>query len=482
MTPPLPLPRATPESQGVASAAILSFIEAAEREACGLHSLMLLRHGRVIAEGWWAPTSAERPHMLFSLSKSFTSTAVGLAIAEGRLSLDDPVLSFFADDAPGRVGKRWPEVRVRHLLSMSTGHVKDTMARIQRRRQSNWVKGILEQAIRREPGTHFVYNNGASYLLAAIVRQVTGMNVRDYLQPRLFAPLGIAEPTWETCPRGINCGGWGLSLKTEDIARFGQLYLQKGMWNGARLLPEAWVEVATSPQIANGDDPNSDWAQGYGFQFWRCRHGAYRGDGAFGQFCLVMPEQEAVLALTGGMPDMQLALTLVWQHLLPAFEAAPLPEDSATQERLIARLSTLALAPQAGALDSPVASTVSGRTYALEANTQGTEACSCTFEGDRCRLAFRDRRGSHTVEIGYGAWHYGESDLPEEAKEPIPVAASGAWTAPDTYTAQLWYYETPFCVTLSFHFEGDAVTCTSRANVAFGPTEGPTLVGKQVTM
>jgi len=475
------LPRTTPESAGIPSAAILAFVEAIERTGCDLHSFMLLRHGRVIAEGWWAPYAPDRPHMLFSLSKSFTSTAIGLAIAEGRLTLDDPVISFFPEDLPRRLGQRWPAVRVRHLLSMSTGHLKDTLERTQRlRHTNNWVKSILEQAVRREPGTHFVYNNGASYLLAAIVRQVTGMNVREYLLPRLFEPLGIAEPTWETCPRGINCGGWGLSLKTEDIARFGQLYLQKGLWNGARLLPEAWIEAATSVQIANGDDPNSDWAQGYGFQFWRCRHGAYRGDGAFGQFCVVMPAQDAVLAMTGGMADMQQPLNLVWELLLPAFTATALPEDTAAQAQLTAKLAALAHEPQAGAPDSPLTAAVSGRSYALEANPLGLETLTCAFEGDSSRLSFCDQGGRHEIEMAYGAWRYGQAALLPDVKRLQPVAASGAWTAPDTFTAQLWYYETPFCTTLTCRFEGEQVTCASKVNVAFGPTEGPVLVGRQL--
>lgn len=477
MTTALSLPRSTPEAQGVPSEAILAFVEAVEREACGLHSLMLLRHGQVIAEGWWAPASANRPHMLFSLSKSFTSTAVGFAITEGRFTLDTPVLSFFPEDLPGRVSARWSKVAVRHLLSMSTGHLKDTMERIRNRRQGNWVKGILEQAPRREPGMHFVYNNGASYMLAAIIRQATGMNVRDYLQPRLFAPLGIAEPTWETCPRGINCGGWGLSVTTEDIARFGQLYLQKGRWNGVQLLPEAWVEAATSAQIANGNDPDSDWAQGYGFQFWRCRHGAYRGDGAFGQFCVVLPEQDAVLALTSGSADMQATLNLVWKELLPGFTQDALAENATAHAQLTAKLTALSQTPQAGAATASIASTVSEREYAIEANPLGIESLVCHFEGEASRLSFRDQRGTHTVEAGYGAWRYGETRLPVEARSPVPVAASGAWTDSNTYTAQLWYYETPFCATLTCHFEGDTVTCGNRTNVSFGPTEGPTLVG-----
>lgn len=474
----LSLPHARPESMGLDSSAILAFVAAAEKSGCDLHSFMLLRHGKVLAEGWWAPYARELPHTLFSLSKSFTATAIGLAVAEGLLALDDPVISFFEDQMPTRVSKRWPQVRVRHLLSMSTGHEKDTMEHIWRHRRRNWIKGILEQAIKREPGTHFVYNNGASYLLAAIIHRVTGQNVDAYLRPRLFAPLGIEAPPWETCPRGIACGGWGLSLKTEDIARFGQLYLQKGLWNGAQVLPEAWVEAATSVQIANGDAPDSDWTQGYGFQFWRCRHDAYRGDGAFGQFCVVMPAQDAVLAMTGGMADMQPALNLVWEHLLPAFQSTPLAEDAAAQAALAGKLSSLAHAPQVGEAISPLAAQVSERVYTFEANPLGFETLVCTFAAGGDRLRFHDRRGSHEVKTAYGAWQHGTTSLPVEAHIPLRVAASGAWTMPNTYTAQLWYYETPFRSTLTFCFKGDRVICNSEANVSFGPTTGPTLIGK----
>ncbi len=472
------LPRSTPEAQGISSAAILAFAEAAEREGGGLHSFMLLRHGQVIAEGWWAPYAPDQPHLLFSLSKSFTSTAVGLAIAEGRFTLDDPVISFFPDALPARPGIRWPEVRVRHLLSMSTGHLKDTMERIARKRNRHWVKAILAQAVRRAPGTHFVYNNGASYLLSAIVRQATGENVREYLQPRLFTPLGIEPPTWETCPLGISCGGWGLSLKTEDIARFGQLYLQQGQWNGAQLLPATWVETATSAHIANGSDPNSDWAQGYGFQFWRSRHGAYRGDGAFGQYCIVMPEQDAVLAITGGIRDMQPPLNLVWDLLLPAFAAAPLPADAAAHAALTARLSGLMLPPQGGAATSATAAHVSGRTYTFAENAQRIQSLTCAFDATGCRLTLQDARAAHALEVGYGVWQHGATTLPPEAHTPEPVAVSGAWSDEHTYTLQACFYRTPFCTTLTCRFEDDQVFLDSKDNVGFGPTERPQLVGR----
>ena len=266
-----------------------------------MHSFMLLRHGHVVAEGWWSPYDAEAPHSLYSLSKSFTSTAVGLAIAEGKLSLDDEVLKFFPEDAPAEPSNNLKAMRVSDLLRMSTGQQTEPP----RTPDQPWTKTFLAHPVPFKPGTHFLYNTSATYMLSAIVQKATGQTVLDYLRPRLFEPLGIEHPTWETSPQGISAGGYGLSIRTEDIARFGQLYLQKGKWQGKQLVPEAWVEAATSRQTSNGSNPNSDWDQGYGYQFWRCRHGAYRGDGAFGQYCIVLPEQDAVIAITSGVKDMQ---------------------------------------------------------------------------------------------------------------------------------------------------------------------------------
>ena len=219
-----PLPRSSPEAQGISSSAILAFVEAADKNIESMNSFMLVRHGQVVAEGWWAPYDAASPHSLYSLSKSFTSTAVGLAIAEGKLSVDDEVLKFFPDDAPTEPSKNLKAMRVSDLLRMSTGH----QAEPGRTPDKPWTKTFLAQPVPHKPGTHFLYNTSATYMLSAIVQKATGMTVLDYLKPRLFEPLGIEHPTWETSPQGITTGGYGLSIRTEDIARFGQLYLQKG--------------------------------------------------------------------------------------------------------------------------------------------------------------------------------------------------------------------------------------------------------------
>ena len=335
----LSLPRSTPESQGVSSAQIRKFVEAADQKVNTLHSFMLVRHGQVIAEGWWKPESAEKPHVLWSLSKSFTSTAVGIAVAEGKFSIDDPVLKFFPEDAPAAPSDKLKAMRVRDLLTMSTGHQEE--AKVKEITDQTWVKTFLNHPVPHKPGAHFQYNTPATFMLSAIVQKTTGQTVVEYLKPRLFDPLGIENPQWDANPEGISIGGYGLHVRTEDIAKFGQLYLQQGQWNGKQLLTPEWIALATSKQVSNGSDPVKDWDQGYGFQFWRCRHNAFRGDGKDGQFCIVMPEQDAVIAITAHTGDMQSELNLVWDFLLPAFADQALPENSNEQAKLQETLGKL---------------------------------------------------------------------------------------------------------------------------------------------
>jgi CubicO group peptidase (beta-lactamase class C family) len=348
---PANLPRSTPEAQGVSSAAILGFIEQAEAKIDAVHSFILVRHGQVIAEGWWSPYAADKTHKLFSLTKSFTGTAVGLAIAEGKLGLDDRVLKFFPDEAPANPSEELKAMTVRDLLRMSTGHdakeVSAAFNRIWPLPQPNLVKKFFAMPIARPPGTGFVYDSTGSHVLSALVQKVTGQTVHEYLRPRLFAPLGIADPVWEESAQGVSFGCYGLHLHTEDIAKFGQLYLQKGRWNGRQLVPAAWVEAATSKQTENRNhsgNPESDWEQGYGYQFWMCRHGFYRGDGAMGQFCIVMPQYDAVLAITSGTEKMGSVMQLAWDTIVPAFKDAPLPADPAAVARLEAKTKSLILA------------------------------------------------------------------------------------------------------------------------------------------
>lgn len=471
-----PLPRSTPEAEGIASATMSGFLAEVQDSVTELHSFMLLRNGHVVAEGWWDPYRPDEPHTLFSLSKSFTSTAAGLAIAEGKLSLDDPVLSFFPEEAPAEVSANLVAMRVRHLLCMGTGHHDDTTPHLwgsalegeQCPDEPNWARAFLARPVEHEPGTHFVYNSGATYMVSAIVQKVTGQRLVNYLAPRLFEPLGITHATWETCPRGIDTGGWGLSITTEEIARFGLLYLQNGVWNGRQVLPEEWVQVATQRHIAYGDDPASDWCQGYCYQFWRCRHIAYRGDGAFGQFCVVMPEQNMLFVSTAGVKDMQAVLNLVWKHLLPASNPGTAPVNAAAQETLIQTLGSLKVSTPQGKLDASIAGAVSGKTYRLESNEHGWESIRFDFEENETTLNIRNMQGEQVVPVGReGCWLRSEAALLR--KNPHTIAASGAWANADTFTLRLSYCDTPFCPALKFCFTDIAVKIEETPNVGFNP-------------
>lgn len=477
---PAALPRSTPEAQGVSSPGILAFVEAAEQKIDALHSLMVLRRGQVVAEGWWKPYRRDATHVMFSLSKSFASTGVGLAIAEGKLALDDSVLSFFPEDAPPSPSQNLKAMRVRDLLSMSTGHHQSEIDNFSYASSDpTLVRAFLALPVAHKPGTHFVYNTPASYMLSAIVQKVSGATLLDYLGPRLLEPLGIRGAKWDASPQGVSYGGFGLHIATEDIARFGQLYLQRGEWSGRRLLPAEWVDAATARQVSNGSKPDSDWEQGYGFQFWRCRHGVYRGDGAFGQFCVVMPAQDAVVAITSGTSDLQGVLNLVWEHLLPAMQGAPLPADASAQGRLASKLASLSLRPPAGRPSSPLARRVSGRVYELPKNDDGIEAVGVVF-GGQTELVVRAAGREYRAPCGIGEWK-GGGRLPmgrgRLMTEPAySTSASGAWTDDETFTARVCFDETPFCATLGLRFAGDALVLDQEMNVGFGPTKRPTLV------
>jgi CubicO group peptidase (beta-lactamase class C family) len=481
-----PLPRSTPEAQGISSAAIQAFVQAADTAIDGMHSVMIVRHGRVVAEGWWGPYDARTPHVLYSLSKSFTSTAVGLAAAEGKLSVNDEVLKFFPEEAPAQPSANLRAMRVRDLLRMSTGHQTEAALFGQvdsSMRSATWVKRFFAHPVPFKPGTHFLYNSPATYMLSAIVQKVTGQTVLDYLEPRLFVPLGIEKPTWVASPEGISAGAYGMSVRTEDIAKFGQLYLQKGTWNGKQIIPAAWVEEATALQTANGSSPRSDWDQGYGYQFWRSRHG-YRGDGAFGQYMLIVPQYDAVVAITSGVRDMQAVMNLVWDKLLPEMKPAPLPANAVAQRELRAKLGALTMRASSGKATSPLASAVSGKWFELVENARGIRAVSLDLSSSAPALLVRTADGETRTPFGLGTWVRNRSGFANgmERMLSVPaqpqVAASGAWTADSVFRVKLVATETPFYSTLDFRFDGDRVVVEGEQNVSFGPVRAARLEGR----
>jgi CubicO group peptidase (beta-lactamase class C family) len=480
------LPRSVPEAEGVASGEIVKFLDAAGKSKTEFHSFMLLRHGKVIAEGWWNPYRSDLKHTLYSCSKSFTATAIGFAVQEKKLSLSDKVISFFPNDLPDTVGKFLSELTVKDVLIMSDGQEPDPTGTVGTK-YTDWIKGFFATPILHQPGSVFLYNSLGTYMLSAIVQKVTGQKVVDYLQPRLFDPLGITGMDWEMDKQGINTGGWGLRLKTEDMAKFAQLFLQKGKWNGRQILPASWVEEASTRQILQSPDApqskrdSSDWLQGYCYQMWRCRHNAFRGDGAFGQFMIVMPEQDAVLAITAESPDLQGEINLVWDYLLPAFKNTKLPADDAATSKLKEKIGSLALPiPQKNA--QPVAATINGKIFAASSNALRLQEVSFTFSNDVCDVNFQTDSTNYRIAFGAGKWQSAETNMPQPALTagmlennsmiyPAKINAAYTWTDASTLQLVLRYVESPHTETFMCHFDGDRLTIEAARSFDYGRTK-----------
>ncbi|UHG92023.1 serine hydrolase domain-containing protein [Spirosoma oryzicola] len=468
--------RTTPEAQGMSSASLLAFANAVESQKLNLHSMMVLRHGNVVAEGWWAPYAPQLKHTLYSLSKSFTSTAVGMAVAEKRLTVEDKVTKFFPDDLPATVSDNLAAMRVKDLLTMSTGHDKEPAVRSEK----NWAKAFLAQPVEHQPGTFFLYNSIATYMLSAIVQKLTGQTVLAYLKPRLFDPLGIEGADWEVNPQGINTGGWGLRVKTEDIAKFGQLYLQKGVWKGKQLLPANWIDDATKFEIqskgGSRKKEENDWLQGYGYQFWRCRHDAYRGDGAFGQYCIVMPKEDIVVAITSETSDMQAILDNVWEHILGSVKGKTLPADAKEQAQLKQKLTALALPIQNVKSTSPIIAQIDNKPFSIADNSLHVKSVALNFGKDGGIFTMQDDKGEHRINCGMGRWVEKETDLsalplkltptliPGETKTKI--ASSGTWTDDNTFVLTVRFIETAHYETITCNFDKDTVKVQFKKSLA----------------
>lgn len=466
------LPRSKPEAEGVSSTAINNFIDAAGKSKNEFHSFMFLRHGKVIAEGWWNPYKPALKHTMYSVSKSFTSTAVGFAVSEGKFKLNDKVISFFPElIKPDTVTGLLASLTVKDMITMSAGQTPDPTRSVMI--QPDWIKAFLNTPILDTPGTKFLYNSAATFMLSAIVQKTTGEKILDYLTPRLFQPLGITGIDWEENPQHINSGGWGLRLKTEDMAKFGQLYLQKGKWNGKQILSGDWIEEATTFKIRNAPDTalalkaKSDWAQGYCYQFWRCRNNAFRADGAFGQYIIVMPDQDAVIAITSETANMQSILDMVWEYLLPGMSEV----GEKSNIDLSKKLATLSIAAPAVSADAPVVSRISGKIFEMNDSTKQADKISFLFKNNSCTYTITSGGKAYSFICGNGKWITGETAFLQSMPSLTAVAqnrlagftsfkVAGAYTWQDQNTLMLSirYTESPHTDYIYCRFDGDKVS------------------------
>ena len=496
------LPRATPAEKHVDPRAIAAFLDAAAANGIELHGFMLYRGGAVIAEGWWSPYRADIPHMQHSLAKSVTATAIGLAVAEGRLALDDAVVSFFPDRLPLRVGENLAAMTLRDLLTMRSGHRTGISGAAWRHLPTDWATAFLATDVSDRPGTRFVYSSASSYMLSAILQKVTGERMRDYLEPRLFAPLGISSLTWDTSPSGVNPGGNGLSFPTEASLKLGVLHLHGGMWEANRVVPQGWVRAATQPAIlpAFSEDPAAarhlaEQApdRGYGYHWWTWPDGAFLASGLFGQYAIVLPAQDAVIAVTAALPSRDdRLLDLIWRDLRPALGSFAPP--AASSGTLAARLKALALDMPRPRPTPAFAAHISGRRFTIRANAYGVAAITLHLPDrnvtDRNaaapigRFILQDEAGTHEIALGLQAPVESMTSMPgaslHHAYQPaeMRVLATGQWVDEHVFAMQWHFIETAFRDTVLCRFTDDGVTIERSVNVNSGATSWPPLSGK----
>ncbi|EFM12443.1 beta-lactamase [Paenibacillus curdlanolyticus YK9] len=457
-----PLPRTTPESVGLPSESIHAFLDELEQQALEVHSFMIVRDGQVAAEGWWEPYGADIPHLIFSITKSFTSTAVGLAVQEGRLTVEDKVAAYFPGELPEQPSERLLAMRVRDLLAMASGHSGDpTEAAIQEGR--DWIRAFLHEPLDYAPGEHFTYSSGATHMLGLIVEKVTGQRMEQYLAPRIFEPLGIQVDYWKTLPEGNVAGGWGLCLRLEDVAKLGLLYLQKGMWEGRRLLDESWIEASAALQVPNGTEQDSDWSTGYGYQLWRCRFGSYRFAGLFTQKCVIIPQHNTLVAVNCAEWREQEVLNAIWNHILPALadSGQPIVQQTSDLQALEARVSALKLGePQLLSIKPPADGLWYGRTFHLSANPAGW--ASISLQEQQGKLVVTIEQDGHSIQqtYGFGEWAHEGSGMDR-------LAGLAGWTSEGVLSLLQYEVQTPFNRHVAIKLTGSAIEVTMKRNLAW---------------
>ena len=389
------LMRTTPEEMGLHSRNILKLLERLEKENISIVSMMLLRHNQVLYEAYWPPYTQEQLRTVYSLSKTFTAMAIGIAAGEGKIRLDERIVDLFPEQAKNTPDS--PQLQmltIRHLLMMSTGQGNEPF-----HQENAWddaISAFLREPFADAPGETFRYNTGATYMLSAALKQ-RGIDLEEYLREKLLTPMGITGTRWIRDPNGICTGGFGFSLHPEDIAKLGILLMQSGRWNGQQLVPEWYVREATRRQIGNGDDPNSDWAQGYGYQIWQCRHGAFRAAGMYGQLCVVHPATDTILVTNCLTQNMGGVLNAYFDEVLMKYESDAVVAEPEVTEQLRQKTANLRYERD---LPEDDGSPIPPEYLNLDAPNVWMRL---TLDGDM--LTMRNTQGQLLVIAGRGRWH-----------------------------------------------------------------------------
>jgi CubicO group peptidase (beta-lactamase class C family) len=472
------LARARPAAVGIDARVLEVFLARLAADEIDWHSFLLHRRGHIACELYRWPYAADRPRLMHSVAKSFTACAIGLALAERRFALTDKVVDFFPGYLPDSPGENLAAMTVEDLLTMRTGHARETSGTRWRGLQSSWIREFFKIPVIHRPGTVYQYTSAASYMLSAIVTEVTGLTLHEYLRPRLFEPLGIQGEMWDLGPDGINPGGNGLKCKSVDVLKLGVLHAQRGLWNGRRLLTEEWVADATRAHTARGYGYH--WASGVDHTFCAM--------GVFGQLLVVFPDQEASMVLTAAVNSAQACtryLLPVIHGYFPRAFTDELHDTRAAEDRLheLARLASLPVSLTSSEPPAPGCNGV--HEYRFEGNPLGVASLRLSLSNDRCALHLTDADGEHVIETGIGRWIEGDTDMPGRElhhgydMRPARVVAGARWLDAETLEMSWIFVESAFRDTVVLRFSGSDITFSRSVNVNTGPLRQPPLRGRR---
>lgn len=446
----------TPEAQGIDSDKLAAMLLAIREHEIPIHSLLLIRNGRIVTDATFYPYDGRTIHDMASVTKSVMTTLIGIAADQGKLDLDAPLVSFFPGREIANRDAAKEGITVRHLTAMASGLdcVRDGApgdTNVQMQNSPDYVQFALDRPVAWEPGTQFNYCSPAIHLLSPILQQATGMPALDFARRYLFEPLGIQDAMWEQDPQGYY-DGWGdLSLHPRDMAKIGYLFFNQGEWDGRQIVSRDWVAAATvaqTPQAA-GEDP-----YGYGWWINPDIEGSYRADGRGGQYIIVLPEWDLIVVTTGG----GFAIDQIGEGLLASLVDMenPLPDNPEGVARLDAAVAAVAQPPAAGPVPPlpDVARQVSSKTYMLEPNVIGLDSIACTFNAS----------AEATCAVGVGGdpplmWAVGLDGVYRFSSglDGRPLGARGRWTDPRTFTLESNGITTNDQFGLSLRFDGDRI-------------------------
>jgi len=417
-------------------------------------------------------------------------------VQDGLLKIEDKLISFFPEYLTNTPCDNMGKIQVRHLLTMNTGHEREPF--VFTHREGDWEESFMQSYVKYEPGTHFLYNTCATYMLSAILQKVTGRTALSYLREKLFEPLGMSEDIWwETSPKGVCAGGFGLNVRLDDLAKLGTFLLHKGKWEGRQLLDEQWILDAQKPWSDNSASPDTtdDWRSGYGYQFWKCApDDAYRGDGAFGQYCIVMPRLDMVFVANSGLHEMHHIMDAVWENILPAVSTGDeaLEIDGELKRELEGYLQSRILPThfeENGMCGEPfTALPVKGEAYQISENTRHIEevvfsqdmsSLELTIDGARSRVLLCSEKWAN-VDLEIKAPQYVTERSWSQYGGMFEQAAVKAFASAGKLYMYLAYTMTPFEDEFIFTFTENGLELDITRNVSFEEDKTVHLLGVKV--